>query len=78
MNENLVLGLQMMCIGMGFVLAFLCILIFSMMIMSKVVGYLNKIFPEAVEEVKKVAKKVVDDDSVIAAVIAAVVAKKGA
>ncbi len=76
MNENLVLGLQMMGIGMGFVLCFLCILIFSMMIMSKVVGYLNKIFPEAVEEVKKVAKKVVDDDSVIAAVIAAVIAKK--
>lgn len=75
MNENLVLGLQMMGIGMGFVLCFLCILIFSMMIMSKVVGYLNKIFPEAVEEVKKVAKKVVDDDSVIAAVIAAVVSK---
>ncbi|MCM1009804.1 MAG: OadG family protein [Fusobacterium sp.] len=77
MNENLVLGLQMMGIGMGFVLCFLCLLIFSMMVMSKVVGYLNKIFPEAVEEVKKVAKKVAgDEDSVIAAVIAAVVAKK--
>lgn len=74
MNENLVLGLQMMGIGMGFVLCFLCLLIFSMMIMSKVVGYLNKIFPEAVEEVKKVAKKVADDDSAIAAAIAAVVA----
>lgn len=75
MNENLVLGLQMMGIGMGFVLCFLCLLIVSMMIMSKVVGYLNKIFPEAVEEVKKIAKKAVDDDSVIAAVIAAVLAK---
>ncbi len=76
MNENLLLGLQMMGIGMGFVLCFLCVLIVGMMLMSKVVGYLNKIFPEAVEEVKKVAKKVVDDDSVIAAVIAAVMAKK--
>lgn len=77
MNENLVLGLQMMCIGMGFVLAFLCVLIGSMSIMSKVVGYLNKIFPEAVEEVKKTAKKIAtDDDSVIAAVIAAVMAKR--
>lgn len=78
MNENLwFLGLQMMGIGMGFVLCFLCILIFSMMIMSKVVGYLNKIFPEAVEEVKKAAKKIAtDDDSVIAAVIAAVMAKR--
>lgn len=76
MNENLLLGLQMMGIGMGFVLCFLCVLIVGMMLMSKVVGHLNKIFPEAVEEVKKVAKKVVDDDSVIAAVIAAVMAKK--
>lgn len=76
MNENLLLGLQMMGIGMGFVLCFLCVLIVGMMLMSKVVGYLNKIFPEAVEEVKKVAKKVVDDDSVIAAVIAAVMAKR--
>ena len=76
MNENLwLLGLQMMGIGMGFVLCFLCILIFSMMIMSKVVGYLNKISPEAVEEVKKAVKKAADDDSVIAAVIAAVISK---
>ena len=57
MTESVVsLGLQMMCIGMGFVLCFLFILIVSMMIMSKVVGYLNKIFPEAVEEPKKQAK----------------------
>lgn len=76
MNENLwLLGLQMMGIGMGFVLCFLCVLIFSMMIMSKVVGYLNKVFPEAVEEVKKAVKKAADDDSVIAAVIAAVISK---
>lgn len=78
MNENLLLGIQMMGIGMGFVLAFLCIMIGGMFIMSKVVGYLNKIFPEAVEEVKKTVKKVAEEDSVIAAVIAAVMAKKGA
>lgn len=71
MSENLLsLGLQMMCIGMGFVLCFLCILIVSMMIMSKVVGYLNKIFPEAVEEPKKQAKS--SDDTDIAVAIAAV------
>ena len=69
-------GFQMMLIGMGFVLAFLCVLIISMMIMSKVVGFLNKIFPEAVEEVKKAAKKIAtDDDSAIAVAIAAVMAK---
>ena len=44
--------------------------------MSKVVGYLNKIFPEAVEEVKKPAKKAAgDDDLEVAVAIAAVIAK---
>lgn len=76
MNENVVLGLEMLLIGMGFVLAFLCLLIAGMVLMSKVVTYLNKVFPEAVEEVKKVAKKTMEDDSVVAAVIAAVLAKK--
>ncbi len=72
MTENMwSLGLQMMCIGMGFVLCFLCILIFSMMIMSKVVGYLNKIFPEAVEAPKKQIKSS-GDDADIAVAIAAV------
>jgi len=75
MNETTVIGLQMMGIGMGFVICFLCMLIFAMIIMSKVVGYLNRIFPEAVTEVKKVAKKVVEDDSAIAIAIAAVLAK---
>lgn len=75
MNETTVIGLQMMGIGMGFVICFLCILIFGMLIMSRVVGYLNTIFPEAVAEVKKVAKKVVEDDSAIAIAIAAVLAK---
>ncbi len=75
MNETVVMGLQMMGIGMGFVICFLCVLIVGMLSMSKVVGYLNKIFPEAVEEVKKVAKKVVEDDSAIAIAIAAVMAK---
>lgn len=74
-GEMTIVGLQMMGIGMGFVLCFLCVLIFGMQIMSKVVGYLNKIFPEAVTEVKKVAKKVMDDDSAIAVAIAAVLAK---
>ena len=74
MSENLLsLGLQMMCIGMGFVLCFLCILIFSMMIMSSVVGYLNKIFPEAVDEPKKQIKSSNDDE--IAVAIAAVIAR---
>lgn len=72
MTESVVsLGLQMMCIGMGFVLCFLCMLIVSMMIMSKIVGYLNKIFPEAIEEPKKQLKSS-GDDTEIAVAIAAV------
>ena len=71
MNEILSEGLVMMCIGMGFVLCFLCMLIISMMVMSKVVGYLNKIFPEIIETPKKQVKSS-SDDTEIAVAIAAV------
>lgn len=75
MNETVVVGLQMMGIGMGFVICFLCVMIVGMIVMSRVVGYLNQLFPEAVAEVKKVVKNVADDDSAIAVAIAAVLAK---
>ena len=76
--NNLENGLALMLIGMGTVLAFLTILIFAMGIMSKVVGWLNKIFPEAVEEVKSTAKKVASNvDEAIAVAIAAIMAKRG-
>lgn len=75
--ENLNIGLILMGMGMGFVLVFLTILIFAMGIMSKVVGYLNKIFPEAVEEVKTTVKKAsASVDEAIAVAIAAIMAKK--
>ena len=75
---NLENGLILLVMGMGFVLCFLTILIFSMSVMVKIVGYLNKIFPEAVEEVKSVAKKTVSNvDEAIALAIAAAVARKG-
>ena len=45
MSENLIEGLTLLAMGMGFVLTFLCIMIVAMFIMSNVVGYLNKIFP---------------------------------
>ena len=76
--NNLENGLALLLIGMGAVLAFLSLLIFAMMIMSKVVGWLNKIFPEAVEEVKSAAKKVASNvDEAIAVAIAAIMAKRG-
>jgi len=77
MNENLANGLVLLGMGMGFVLCFLVILIFVMGIMTKVVTYLNKIFPEAVEEVKTTAKKVsANVDEAIALAIAAVKARR--
>ncbi|MBR1619406.1 OadG family protein [bacterium] len=70
-------GLALLLIGMGTVLAFLTVLIFAMGIMSKIVGWLNKIFPEAVEEVKSTAKKVASNvDEAIAVAIAAIMAKR--
>ena len=48
MNEVLVQGLTAMALGMGVVLTFLVMLIGSMSVMSGVVGYLNKIFPEVI------------------------------
>ncbi len=70
MNETLVQGISVMCIGMGTVLAFLCITIASMHVMSFVVGKLNKIFPEAVPQVAG-AKRVADDSEIAAAIVAA-------
>ena len=66
-----------MGIGMGTVLLFLCVLIGSMRIMSTIVLYLNKIFPEKVETVQKAVKKVVsNDDEAIAVALAAIMARK--
>lgn len=70
-------GLILLVMGMGFVLTFLVILICSMGIMSKFVGYLNKIFPEAVEEVKTTVKKASSGvEDAIAVALAAIMAKK--
>lgn len=74
---NLENGLILLVMGMGFVLTFLAILICSMGIMSKFVGYLNKIFPEAVEEVKTTVKKASSGvEDAIAVALAAIMAKR--
>ena len=78
MNETLMQGISVMLIGMGTVVAFLCITIVSMFVMSFVVGKLNKLFPEAVPVVAGDVKKVAtaNDDSEIAAAIVAAIFKK--
>ena len=74
---NLENGLILLVMGMGFVLTFLVILSCSMGIMSKFVGYLNKIFPEAVEEVKTTVKKASSGvEDAIAVALAAIMAKR--
>lgn len=78
MNESLMQGVSVMLIGMGTVVAFLCITIISMFVMSFVVGKLNKIFPEAVPVSAGNAKKATatNDDSEVAAAIVAALFKR--
>ena len=78
MNETLLQGVSVMLIGMGTVVAFLCVTIISMFVMSFVVGKLNKLFPEAVPALAGGAKKAIstsDDGEVAAAIIAALFKK---
>ena len=77
MNETVVQGISVMCIGMGTVLTFLCITILSMFVMSNVVQKLNKIFPEPVLQTAGTkVKKAISDDAEIAAAIVAAMFKK--
>ncbi len=72
MNGLLNQGFSVMCIGMGTVLVFLCVMILSMFIMSAAVKKLNQIFPEpVVQPVGGKAKKAVSDDAEVAAAIVA-------
>ena len=78
MNELLVQGISVMCIGMGTVVAFLCVTIISMFVMSAVVGKLNQFFPEVVPQTAGGAKKAVSssDDAEIAVAILSAMFKK--
>lgn len=64
-------GMVLMGIGMGFVFAFLTILVLTMGGMSWVVKQLNKIFPEEVKIVEKPGKRAnVSVDEAVAVAIA--------
>lgn len=77
MTEKLLEGLILMIIGIGVVICFLCVMILVMMIMTKVVGYLNKLFPVQTEEIVTKTKKISQNvDEAIALALAAVVARK--
>lgn len=77
MNTALVEGSMVMAMGMGTVLTFLCLMIFAMTIMSSIVGYLNKIFPEVIAEPAgaKVKKASSNDEEIAAAIVAAMFKK---
>ena len=71
-------GVPVMCVGMGTVIIFLCIMICAMFAMSFAVGKLNQIFPEAVLQSAGSTKKAVasNDDAEIAAAIVASMFRK--
>ena len=69
--NTLTLGATIMVIGMGVVFAFLTLMIFTMQASSKIIAYINKIWPEALPEVKTTKKKQTkNDDAQIAIAIA--------
>ena len=78
MNGLLSQGISVMCIGMGTVVAFLCVTIVSMYVMSAVVRKLNLLFPEAIPQTAGGAKKITsssNDEEVAAAIVAALFKK---
>ncbi len=77
MNSELwVQGLVAMCIGMGTVLSFLCLMIVSMYIMSAVVRKLNVLFPEVVLQPAGGKKAVSSNDEEIAVAILSAMFRK--
>ncbi|MCQ2754088.1 MAG: OadG family protein [bacterium] len=76
-NEALVNGTTLMLVGMGTVFSFLCIMVFAMSIMSKVVAKLNLIWPEPVAQIAgtKKVKTSSNDEEIAAAIIAAMFKK---
>ena len=52
--EVWITGGTTMAVGMGIVFSFLVILVFSMLVLSNVIGWLNKVCPVAVPEAKQV------------------------
>lgn len=77
MNSELwIQGLVAMCIGMGTVLSFLCLMIIAMHIMSAIVKKLNLIFPEVIAQPAGVKKVSSSNDEEIAIAILSAMFKK--
>ena len=77
MNSELwIQGLVAMCIGMGTVLSFLCLMIVTMHIMSAVVKKLNVIFPEVIPQPAGAKKVSASNDEEIAVAILSAMFRK--
>ena len=83
MSELLIMlkeGCIVVLIGMGVVFIFLTLMIFAMNITSKIILYLNKIFPEAVmcqnKSTTNTNNKNFNQEESIAVAIAALIAKR--
>lgn len=61
-------GLIISFMGMGTVFTFLCVMIFVMSVMSKVIAKLNEIFPEPLKAVPQPVKAVSNDDEIALAI----------
>ena len=68
--ENLNIGITLMVIGMAAVFVFLGIMIFAMDITAKIVGIINKHFPEVIPEEKMLRNIKQDNGAEIALAIA--------
>lgn len=64
-------GLIVIIVGMSTVFVFLTVLVFCVNLTSFIMKYVNKYFPEVVEETTKAKVAVVNDDENIIAAIAA-------
>ena len=64
-------GITIALVGMGTVFSFLVLLVLAMLIMAKVVIWLNKVMPEQVAEVKAKPVRVENNDDVAVAIAVA-------
>ena len=69
-------GCLLMIIGMGFVFVFIQLMVWFMQINAKVIGWINKHYPEPIEEDKYPSKKIADNGAEIALAIACAFARK--
>ena len=74
--EALKQGFFIMVIGMGTVFIFLTIMVYAMNICTKVIGYINKYFPEELPPEPKKRTQKTDNDAEIAVAIACALHKR--